>query len=119
MPRFSASRNQMVEGEAISLLSSAARTVTGQSAAVNSEAFDDVLLELDVTVASGTTPTLNVTIETRKAAGAWRSIGTFTQKTGVSADRQSFSGTDEEIRANYAIAGTTPSFTFSIAGYSK
>ena len=55
MPRYSATENQFVAGEDITVLASAARAVTGQSAAVPSEEFDTVVLELAVTAASGTT----------------------------------------------------------------
>jgi len=119
MPRYSATENQYVEGEDITVLASAARTATGQSAAVPSEEFDTVVLELAVTAASGTSPTLNATVETRKAAGTWRSLGAFAQATGVTSERKSFSGCEDEIRGNYTIAGTGPAFTFSVIGFSK
>jgi len=73
-------------------------------------------LTLAVTAGSGTTPTLDITIETSADGTTWRTAGTFTQATGVTSERKSFSGIDKFIRARSTIAGTTPSFTFSIIG---
>lgn len=78
-----------------------------------------VCLDLNVTAASGTTPTLDVAIETSKDGTNWRSLGSFAQKTGVSSERKSFVGVDRFIRANAAIGGTTPSFTYSVSGEAK
>lgn len=73
---------------------------------------------LDVTAASGTTPTLDVKFQTRKdAADAWRDIEptqALTQKTAVGTQRKVISGCDRQTRCVATIGGTTPSFTFSV-----
>jgi len=71
--------------------------------------------QLDVTAASGTTPTLDVVIEDTLDGTNWNTVGTFTQKTTTG--RQViditglFAGT---LRVRWTIGGTTPSFTFSV-----
>jgi hypothetical protein len=74
-------------------------------------------LLLTVSAASGTTPTLDVSIETSfDGQTGWRSMGAFTQATAAGSQRKSFSGADRFVRATATIGGTTPSFTFSVNG---
>jgi len=73
-------------------------------------------LDLSITVVSGTTPTLDVTIETSSDQSVARQLGTFSQKTGVGSERKSFAGCDRFARAVLTIGGTSPSFTASVAG---
>lgn len=101
----------------VTLLSSAARTATGASTANELGDVATLRLLVDVTAVSGTTPTLDITVETSYDGSTnWRSLGTFTQKTTVTTERKSFGGCDRYVRVSYTIGGTTPSFTFSIAG---
>jgi len=76
-------------------------------------------LTLNVTAASGTTPTLDVIVETSDdptfATNA-RTLMTFTQKTTTGTQRLSAAGMDRYIRPKATIGGTTPSFTFSLDG---
>lgn len=104
--------------EAVSV-ASAARTATGNSGAIevgNRLALRGALLT--VTAASGTTPTLDLTVETsHDGSTGWAAVGTaYTQATGATTQRKSFSPLDRFIRFVWTIGGTTPSFTFSIAG---
>lgn len=74
-------------------------------------------LTLDVTAASGTTPTLDVAIQTRKdSSDSWRAIASFTQKTTTGSERKCFAGCDRQVRAVLTVGGTTPSFTCSVVG---
>lgn len=103
------------------LVASAARTTSSQTAALTGfGAADKLLTQLIVTAASGTTPTLNVVIEDTLDAVNWRTIVTFPQKTAAG-----FTATDvqqvlpaavfaDRIRVRWTIAGTTPSFTFQV-----
>lgn len=77
-----------------------------------------IALTLDVTVVSGTNPTLDIEIFTRKDSnGSWVSLGSFTQSTAANAQREVFGFCDRQIRAVATIGGTdTPTFTFSLAG---
>jgi hypothetical protein len=84
----------------------------------------DACLELVVTAASGTTPTLDVKLQTSKdgsgtGLGAWRDVASFAQATGAASERKSFSGLDRFVRAVATVGGTTPSFTFSVKGETK
>lgn len=99
---------------------SATRTATGQSAAVEVKKGTGCF-ELVVSAASGTTPTLDVTIQTSKdgtgtGLGAWRTVATFTQATAATSQRVSSSALDRFVRVNAALGGTTPSFTYVVRG---
>lgn len=107
-----------------SVLASAARTATGNSSDVKLNAGSKIALYLDVTAASGTTPTLDVTVKAKDpASGKYFTIGSFSQKTAAASEAIFIGGgSDVEFAVNtfrveYTIAGTTPSFTFSV-GYS-
>lgn len=97
------------------LAESAARTVTGSGSAVEVGDRGVARLLMDVTAASGTSPTLNVTVETSHDGTTWRSAGTFTQATAVGQQRAAFN-IDRFVRASWTIGGTSPSFTLSITG---
>lgn len=103
------------------LVASAARTTTGDSGTVTGWEFATVLrVQLDVTAASGTTPTLDVIVADTLDGTNWNTIGTFTQK--VTTGRQVIDISAlfaETIRVNWIIAGTTPSFTFSVRAYGR
>lgn len=100
----------------VAIESASAKTITGVSAGVEIADRGVARLLLNVTAASGTTPTLNVTMQTSSDNATWRSLGTFAQKTAAGSERLSFNGLDKFVRASWVIAGTTPSFTFSISG---
>lgn len=82
--------------------------------------FAVVRLTLVSTAVSGTSPTLDVTVETSSdngVADAWRSVGTFTQVTGVTSARKSFGGCDRWVRTRSVIGGTaSPTVTYSVSG---
>jgi hypothetical protein len=73
--------------------------------------------QLNVTAASGTSPTLDVVVEDTLDGTNWNTVGTFAQRTA--AGRQviditsPFSG---RLRVRWTIGGTAPSFTFSVVG---
>lgn len=95
-------------------VASAARTVTGTSAVFKVEEAESLEASLSVTAASGTSPTLNVALETRVGTGGWYQVDAFAQKTGVSEDARPFGPLGDECRWAWTIAGTTPSFTFAV-----
>ena len=74
---------------------------------------------LHVLAASGTTPTLDVIVQSAPASNfaSPTSRITFAQKTAVGSEWSSVAGaiTDEHFRISYAIGGTNPSFTFLVA----
>lgn len=109
-------RNQWVSADDVTLASSATRTVNGSSAAVG-VAKGTLRLLLDVTAkGADADETLDVTVETSFDSVDWRSLGAFARKTAVGTERKSFPGADRFVRVTWAVGGTTPSFTFSVAG---
>ncbi len=100
---------------------SSARTASGSAAAVTGLAEQTTLrVQLEVTAASGTTPSLAVVLEDTVDGTNWNTVGTFTAKTVAGREvinvTAPFTGT---VRATWTITGTTPSFTFSILAHAE
>jgi hypothetical protein len=101
------------------LVASAARTVTGSSAAIAVGSGAATLeLELEVTVATGTSPTLVLSVQ-------WSVDGTnfgnndastdaFASVTAVGNVTKSIPVRAPYMQLTWTIGGTTPSFTFSV-----
>lgn len=72
---------------------------------------------LDVTAASGTSPTLDVDIqEYDEASDKWFTAASFTQATAVTNERITSVINGARVRALMTIGGTSPSFTFTLSG---
>lgn len=104
-------------GSRDTVVASAARTVTGNSGNLpNYGAASALRAQLNVTAASGTSPTLNVLIEDSVDDGAtWNTVGTFAQR--VATGREVINVTvpfGDVLRVSWTIGGTTPSFTFAV-----
>lgn len=104
------------DGEPSVLAPAAVRGTNGAGAAVPVESAHTARLTLDVSAAGGGTPTMTVTVETSEDAASWRSVGAFPAVTAAGQQRRSFSGLDRFVRASWALGGTTPTFTFAVAG---
>lgn len=92
-------------------------TDAGNTGAVEVGARHTLRLKLDVTAASGATPSLTVNVQASADGSAWYTVGSFAAKTVVSAENKSFSGLDRFVRLQWgAPSGTTPSFSFSATG---
>lgn len=96
-------------------------TATGNSTArqLGAVAADEkVYAALHVIAASGTTPTLDVVVQSDDAQAFTTATGriTFTQATGVTSEWLSADGaiTDDWWRISYTLGGTNPSFTFLV-----
>jgi len=102
---------------------SGAVTASGDSKAtpVNVKQFKEGEFFLDVTAASGSSPTLNVVIVTKDPiSGKWFTLVSFTQATGVTTERKVLTGNlGADLAATWALGGTTPNFTFSIGAVLK
>lgn len=113
------------------LFASAARTATASGDAVSTglrsqpitgenEGFSrHAMVFLDITAASGTSPTLDLTVEGRlTSADNWIPLtlsSAFTQATAAGEQVRRIEGPlPAEIRGVATIGGTTPSFTFSV-----
>lgn len=110
----------------LTLQASVVQTGNGQSAAfdllLSSFATDGLArrvatLLLEVTAASGTAPTLIVTIETSPNTSSWKTVLSFTTVTAITFERLTFAPLERYVRARWTIAGpVSPSFTFAISG---
>lgn len=102
--------------EPVTLLSSAARTATGQSNAFDVGNLDSVSVFVDVTAVSGTSPSMTVNVEWTYDGATWFAADTADAFTAITAAKKTVKRFDvkgTKFRLNYTISGTTPSFTFS------
>lgn len=128
-----------------SLLASTARTTSSQSATLTGfGSFRTALIQLNVTVQSGATPTLDVYIDTTIDNTNWINIAHFTQfaatigRRVIQLSEHTASGVSDidptvdlpagtvrqgpwgsSLRVRWIITGGTPSFTFSVTGTFK
>ena len=100
------------------VVASAARTTTGTSSALDAPEGADLVLSASVTAASGTTPTLDLSVEWSSDGGTtWYTADpadTITQFTAAAARVKRFTAKGTEYRVRWTIGGTTPSFTFAV-----
>ena len=115
VPSFG-NNNTEQPGEQVVLAPSAARTAAGSGPAVAMGAKSTARLTLTVTAAAGTGPTMTVTIEHSADGVTWVAHSSFAAATAAGAQRKVFGGLDNFVRATWTVGGTTPSFTFSVAG---
>lgn len=103
------------------LVASAARTASGASGTLEGWGVPSTArVQLNVTAASGTSPTLNVVVEDTLDGVNWNTVGTFAQR--VAAGREVINLATpftDRLRVRWTIGGTTPSFTFSVLAYSE
>jgi len=98
----------------------AARTATGQTSGIDLQTYDgDVVFLLDSAAGTGTSPTLDVTIEDSADNSSFAAItgAAFTQVTTTASAQKlvvNKDGARRYVRVKYTIGGTTPSFTFSV-----
>lgn len=113
--------NKAHDADVQTIHASAARTATGQTSGVDLGPFDESIVLLNVTAASGTGPTLDVKIQTSDDNSDWYDLGSsFSQITAVSKPAAlKLTNFGKYIRAVYTIGGTSPSFTFTIKLVSK
>jgi hypothetical protein len=119
-------------GDVLTLISmhpTAARTATGNGAVAPDlrDIEGEIAILLDSAAGTGTTPTLDVKIQdSADGSTGWTDIAgaTFTQVVAVASQQKLVLNKDavrRYIRIVHTIAGTTPSFTFSVnaVGVSK
>ena len=98
---------------------SAATTATGVSDAI-AVAGKDLALLVDVSAASGTTPTLDVSVEWSYDGTNWAvgdTADTFAQLTAAAKKVKSFTSKARYARVRWTIGGTTPSFTLAVSSF--
>lgn len=107
-------------GQLETLIASAARTTTANGGIV--EGFGvvkTIRAQLEVTAASGSTPTLDVLIEDTLDGTNFNTIGTFTQETGTGRQVINITGLfSDRVRVSWTITGGSASFTFSVILFS-
>lgn len=104
------------QSESDTLLPSAARTASVNGDAVEVNDYSKIACYLNVTVVSGTSPTLDVKLQDSSDGVNWVDIpsGAFTQATATGVKRLVVSDVGRYVRAVATIGGTTPSFTFDV-----
>ena len=101
----------------VTLFASAARTASANGSAVELGDCAVARLDLKVTAASGTTPTLVVKVQTSPDGTTWADVGTaFTQATAATTEHKIVSGLDRFVRGVATIASVASSVTKSGTG---
>lgn len=100
----------------VTLLASAARTATASAAGVAGfAAANNLVVQLEVTAASGTLPTLDLVMQDTVDGTNWNTVSTFTQATGTTREvKRVDTPFTDTLRVTFVIGGTNPSFTFSV-----
>jgi len=101
------------------MLASGARTTSGTTSGFNFEDGIELIVFAEVTAASGTSPTLDLAIQTSHDNTNWAALSSFTQITGTGNSIKAVTNYGKYIRVSYTIAGTTPSFTFKLTAVRK
>lgn len=102
------------EALAAAAVASAARTSTGTGTAFSTADIDSLNATLDVTAASGTSPTLDLTLETTADGTNYYTAGSFPQQTTTATVARVIGDLGATSRWKWTIGGGTPSFTFSV-----
>lgn len=109
------------DGHGVDTLVSTTATASGNGATMSGfEGAASLVAQLEVTAASGTSPTLDVVLEDTVDGTTFNTVATFTQATGVTRSVQRVTAPfTNRLRARYTITGVTPSFTFNVKVYSE
>jgi hypothetical protein len=112
----------MAYEDALLVVSSAAKTTTGQTGALAAAKGQLLHVLADVTAASGTTPSLTLSVEWSMDAGTtWAQVDAtadaFAAVTATGTKVKTFNVRAPYYRLVWTITGTTPSFTFSARSY--
>lgn len=111
----------MADLSAVTVSGSSAKTATGNSGAIRvPQGSTAAAITALVTVVSGTTPSMTLSVEwshdgTNFAVGD--TADTFTALTAAANKVKQFDVKGEWFRLVWTITGTTPSFTFSATAY--
>lgn len=98
------------------VVTSAARTTSGNSSSIGMPERTSVNLAVNVTAASGSTPNLALTVEWSNDGTTWYKADpadAFTAITAVGTAVKNLAVKGAFARLVWAITGTTPSFTFA------
>lgn len=102
--------------QVVNFRASAAATASGTGVAFPTGYQSTLDIFLDVTAVSGTTPSMTVTVEWSNDGATWFGADTpdtFSAITAAKKVVKEFAVKGNYARLNFAITGTTPSFTFA------
>lgn len=119
MPGYTKSDGTWVSTDAVGAVGAVQTGVTGagNTSSIEAGRRTSARLSLNVTAASGTSPSITVNLQTSPDNTTWSTVGSFAAATGVSSQAKVFGPLDKYVRAQWAApTGTTPSFTFNITG---
>ena len=90
---------------------------TASSSSIELGDRNSLRLDLVISAASGTNPTLDVAVQSSPDNSTWTTVASFTQQTGAATVHKVFGPIDRFVRVNETIGGTgSPSFTRTISG---
>jgi len=107
---------------AITVVPSAARTTNGDSTTspvLDMDLTNELILTLNVSAVSGTSPSLTVTlVYYDENTDQWFPIASYAAKATVGQETLRLSGIfGKKLAAEWTISGDSSSFTFSVSGY--
>ncbi len=86
-------------------------TATGTGKLIEGTAIDGHYIRVSVPQATGTSPTLDITIQESDTLGSgYQTVVTFAQITASGVARRVYSSKRKYVRAVLTVAGTTPNF---------
>ncbi len=108
----------MADALAIALKASGAVTASGNGAAVDIGATRSAArLELQLSAISGAGARLAVKVQTAlSSTGPWKTVADFPALTVATFSIKLFATCERYLRVTWTVEGTTPSFTFGVAG---
>lgn len=96
-------------------VASAARTVSGNSGTLDTEGMGCLSFDIQVTASSGTNPIMDIFVDASDDGTNWAPFSQSKRFTTTGSQRfQGLRDSGKYYRYRWVIAGTTPSFTFSI-----
>ena len=100
------------------IVPSATQTATGVSPSVEALGRTALFVCVNITAASGTSPTLQCSLEWTNGDGVWYladPVDQFTSRSTPGGWIKAFVPKGDRYRVRWTIGGTTPSFTFEIS----
>lgn len=116
LPSFFERETMGRHSNVITALDSEARTASGNSDSQDLGQWVEMIIIVDVTAVSGTNPTLDIQLQYSPDDVNWYDDETeyFLQFYGVKDSIAKLTNFGQYVRIKYTIAGTDPSFTFSV-----
>lgn len=94
-------------------MASTTETTNGQTANLTVDALGELLVGINITSVTGTTPVLNIYVDSLGVDGVWYNIWSGSQISSDGSQVAQLTNFGQTIRLRWVIGGTTPSFTFS------